>query len=166
MIKPGGISDIDVILNITKSCAAHMVQNGIFQWNEHYPDRDSFVNDAKNKELYVYSKNGKVIACISLCKHMDEVYLPVKWKTKNGNNLYIHRLAVHPDFQKKGVGKILMDFAEKYAREKKYISVRLDTFSVNKRNLKFYESRGYQQLEGIYFPKQSEFPFYCYELIL
>ena len=146
MIRPGGISDIDVILNITKSCAAHMVQNGIFQWNEHYPDRDSFVNDAKNKELYVCSKNGKVIACISLCKHMDEVYLPVKWKTKNGNNLYIHRLAVHPDFQKKGVGKILMDFAEKYAREKKYISVRLDTFSVNKRNLKFYESRGYKSL--------------------
>ena len=59
-----------------------------------------------------------------------------------------------------------LDFAEKYAREKKFASVRLDTFSVNKRNLKFYESRGYQRLEGIYFPKQSEFPFYCYELIL
>ena len=69
-------------------------------------------------------------------------------------------------FKKKGIGKILMDFAEKYAREKKFTSVRLDTFSVNKRNLKFYESRGYQRLEGIYFPKQSEFPFYCYELIL
>ena len=75
-------------------------------------------------------------------------------------------MAVHPDFQKKGVGKILMDFAEKYAEEKKFASIRLDTFSVNKRNLKFYESRGYQRLEGIYFPKQSEFPFYCYELIL
>ena len=24
---------------------------------------------------------------------------------------------------------------------------------VNKRNLKFYESRGYERLEGIYFPK-------------
>ena len=31
---------------------------------------------------------------------MDEVYLPVKWKTKNDNNLYIHRLAVHPIFKK------------------------------------------------------------------
>ena len=166
MIRAGDISDIDVILNITKSCAANMIQNDIYQWNEHYPDRNSFVNDAKNQELYVFSKNDKVVACISLCKHMDEVYLPVIWKTSNHNNLYIHRLAVHPDFQKKGVGKLLMDFAEKYARENNYISVRLDTFSVNKRNLKFYESRGYQQLEGIYFPKQSEFPFYCYELIL
>ena len=166
MIRAGEISDIDAILNIAKSCALHMIQNNIYQWIERYPDRGSFINDAENQELYVYVINGKVVACISLCMHMDEVYLPVKWKTKNDDNLYIHRLAVHPDFQKKGVGKILMDFAEKYAREKKFASVRLDTFSVNKRNLKFYESRGYQRLEAIYFPKQSEFPFYCYELIL
>tara|TARA_B100001109_G_scaffold176440_1_gene144357 strand:+ start:1154 stop:1654 length:501 start_codon:yes stop_codon:yes gene_type:complete len=166
MIRTADISDIDAILNITKSCALHMIQNNIYQWNEHYPDRDSFINDAENQELYVYVINGKPVACISLCLHMDKVYLPVKWKTKNDNNLYIHRLAVHPDFQKNGIGKILMDFAEKYAREKKFESVRLDTFSVNKRNLKFYESRGYQRLEVIYFPKQSEFPFYCYELIL
>ncbi len=166
MIRKGGVSDINSILNITKSCALYMIQNEIYQWNEHYPDRGSFISDAENQELYVYVKKSKVIACISLCIHMDKVYLPVKWKTKNNNNLYIHRLAVHPDFQKKGIGKILMDFAEKYATEKKFVSVRLDTFSVNKRNLKFYESRGYERLEGIYFPKQSEFPFYCYELIL
>ena len=166
MIRAGEISDIDAVLNITKSCAIHLTQSDIFQWNEHYPDRSSFINDAENQQLYVYVINGKVVACISLCVHMDEVYLPVKWKTKNDNNLYIHRLAVHPDFQKKGIGKILMDFAQKYAKEKKFASVRLDTFSVNKRNLKFYESRGYQRLEGIYFPKQSDFPFYCYELIL
>ena len=166
MIRAGNISDIDSILNITKSCAAHMIQNGIYQWNEHYPDKSSFMNDAENMELYVYIENEKVIACISLCKKMDEVYFPVSWITKNYNNLYIHRLAVHPDFQKKGVGKVLMDFAEKYARKKECNSIRLDTFSVNKRNLKFYESRGYQRLERIYFPKQSEFPFYCYELII
>ena len=166
MIRAGNISDINTILNITKSCAAHMIQNGIYQWNEHYPDKSSFINDAENMELYVYIENEKVIACISLCKKMDEVYFPVSWITRNYNNLYIHRLAVHPDFQKKGVGKVLMGFAEKYARKKKCKSIRLDTFSVNKRNLKFYESRGYQRLERIYFPKQSEFPFYCYELII
>ena len=166
MIRAGNISDIDSILNITKSCAAHLVQNGIYQWNEHYPDKNSFVNDAENMELYVYIENEKVIACISLCNKMDEVYFPLNWKTRNYNNLYVHRLAVHPDFQKKGVGKALMDFAEKYARKKECKSIRLDTFSVNKRNLKFYESRGYERLEKIYFPKQSEFPFYCYELIL
>ena len=166
MIKVGDILDIDHILDITKCCATHMIKNGIYQWNEYYPDKSIFVRDAQNKELYVYCENEKIIACISLCNKIDDVYIPVNWKTNNSNNLYIHRLAVHPNFQKKGIGKALMDFAEKYAREKNYSSVRLDTFSMNKRNLKFYESRGYQRLEEIYVPKQSEFPFYCYELIL
>ena len=52
-----------------------------------------------------------------------------------------------------------MDFAEKYAKEKKFASVRLDTFSVNKRNLKFYESRGYQRLEGSIFQSRVSFLF-------
>ena len=166
MIRPANISDIESILDITKSCALHMIDNGIFQWNEHYPDKASFINDIENRELFVYSIDEKVVGCISLCNEMDEVYEPVHWKTINDNNLYVHRLAVYPNFQKKGLGKSLMDFAENYAKDKSYVSVRLDTFSENKRNLKFYESRGYHRLDGIYFPKQSKFPFYCYELIL
>ena len=47
-----------------------------------------------------------------------------------------------------------------------FISIRLDTFSQNKSNNKFYESRGYQKLGDVFFRKQSEFPFHCYEKIL
>jgi len=142
MIKTGNIADIDCVLGITKSCARHMIKQGVYQWNEQYPDRDSFVNDVKNNELYVYLEKEKVVGCISLCNEMDEVYMAVRWKTINLNSLYIHRLAVHPNFQKKGVGKALMDFAENFARKKDYESVRLDTFSKNKRNLKFYNGQG------------------------
>ncbi len=59
-----------------------------------------------------------------------------------------------------------MDFAEQFAIEHNYSSIRLDTFSQNKRNQKFYELRNYKRLDDIYFPKQSEFPFHCYELVL
>ena len=166
MIRAGAFADIDSILEITKSCASHMKGQGIFQWNDYYPDRASFVKDEENKELFVYCIDEQVVSCISLCNKMDQEYITVKWNTENGNNLYVHRLAVHPNFQKKGVGKSLMDYAESFAKKNEYASVRLDTFSQNKRNLKFYESRGYERLEEIYFLKQSKFPFYCYELIL
>ena len=33
-------------------------------------------------------------------------------------------------------------------------------------NNKFYKSRGYTQLEDVFFPMQSEFPFHCYEKLL
>jgi len=97
---------------------------------------------------------------------MDEEYKPIQWLTPNGNSTYIHRLSVHPDLQGKGLAQEMMDFAENYSRKNNFASVRLDTFSQNKRNQRFYEQRGYQKLGDIYFPKQSRHPFHCYELVL
>ena len=96
----------------------------------------------------------------------DEEYIPIEWLSKTENNIYIHRLATHPDFWGQGYAQKLMDFAEDYARKNHFESVRLDTFSQNERNQRFYESRGYKKLGNIYFPKQSEHPFYCYELLI
>ena len=97
---------------------------------------------------------------------MDDEYAPIKWLTPNKNNIYIHRLAINPNYQGKGYAQQLMDYAEKWTKENNFSSVRLDTFSQNPRNQKFYELRGYKRLGNIYFPKQSEHPFYCYELIV
>lgn len=48
-------------------------------------------------------------------------------------------------------------------KKNNYRSVRLDTFSKNKRNNKFYRSREYTQLDDVFFPLQSKYPFHCYE---
>ena len=103
---------------------------------------------------------------ITITTLIDEEYKPVKWLTKNANSVYIHRLAVHPKYQGKGNARRLMDYAEKYAVQRGFDSVRLDTFSKNSRNQRFYEERGYVRLEDVYFQNQSEDPFHCYELLL
>ena len=166
MIRLARSSDIPSILTITKACAKHMVSNGIFQWNEHYPTRKAFEKDIKRNELFILIHNDVPIGCIVISTYMDEEYIPIRWLASSGNNIYIHRLAVHPDFQKRGFAKQLMDFAEQFGKSKGFTSIRLDTFSQNTRNQKFYEQRGYKRLGDIYFPKQSEHPFHCYELIL
>jgi ribosomal protein S18 acetylase RimI-like enzyme len=166
MIRRAKIEEIPEILELTNACAQHMTEGGIFQWNEHYPSRRAFVKDISRNELYILEEERKIIGVIAITTLIDQEYLPVQWLTETGKNLYIHRLAVHPDFQSRGYAQKLMSFAEKQAREKKYISVRLDTFSKNYRNQIFYEKRGYKKLGDIYFSKQSEYPFHCYELIL
>lgn len=165
MIRPAKMSDVDKILATTKACAKHMSSKGIFQWNEHYPSRAAFENDVLRKELYVVPKDNAIIAGVAITTHIDQEYIPVRWLSETGANLYIHRLFVHPEFQGKGIAQQLMDFAETFARKNSFISVRLDTFSKNKRNQRFYETRGYQKLEDIFLPKQSEHPFHCYELV-
>lgn len=166
MIRKGKIEDIEAIMKLTKACAKFMIANGIYQWNEHYPNPSAFENDIERNELYVLEHNGFVSGTIVISTLMDQEYMPIKWLTKNENNIYIHRLAIHPELQGKGYAQQLMAFAEKHAIENNYSSIRLDTFSQNKRNQKFYELRGYRRLGDIYFPKQSEHPFHCYELII
>ena len=166
MIRRGVHEDLTPILEITKNCAVKMDAMGIYQWNENYPNRSAFIDDIKNNELLVFTKGALLVGCIALCTKMDDVYKDVKWLTKDVKSLYVHRLAVDPQFQKKGIGKKLMDYAEDFAKKNNFISIRLDTFSKNKNNMRFYERRGYKRLEEVFFPEQSKFPFYCYELII
>lgn len=166
MIRRAKILEIPDIITICKACAAHMISKGIHQWNEHYPSAVAFEKDIERGELFILEKEKRIIGTIVLCTQIDDEYLPVKWLTPNSNNLYIHRLSIHPSQQGNGYAQNLMAFAENHAKENNFVSVRLDTFSQNKRNQIFYESRGYQKLGDIYLPKQSEHPFHCYELVL
>lgn len=163
MIRLAKKTEIPKILAITKACAKDMIMKGILQWNEDYPSRNAFENDIKRNELYVLISDKNIIGCMVLTPLIDSEYIPINWLTKNINNLYIHRLAIHPNNQGKGFAQIFMDFAEQFAINNNYISIRLDTFSKNVRNQKFYEIRGFKRVGEIHFPKQSEFPFYCYE---
>tara|TARA_R110002049_G_scaffold1113_3_gene8214 strand:+ start:3949 stop:4449 length:501 start_codon:yes stop_codon:yes gene_type:complete len=166
MIRKAFFKDIDELLKITRACTVHMADKDIYQWNEFYPNKRAFINDIERDELYVLEVKNTLIGCATVSTFMDEEYIPIHWLTPNANNIYIHRLAVHPKYQGKGFAQELMGFAENYAKKNHFVSVRLDAFSQNTNNLKFYELRNYKRLGEIYFPKQSNHPFYCYELIL
>ena len=163
MIRIAKLIEIEEITTITRACANKMASEGIFQWNNFYPNKEAFQKDIERNELFVLLAENTIIGCIVISSEKDSEYSEVDWLTKDSNHYYIHRLAINPDFQKMGYAKKLMDFAEKLARKNKITSIRLDTFSKNSRNQKFYEARGYTRLGNIFFPKQSEQPFYCYE---
>ena len=164
MIRKAIKHDLKKILEITNECAKKMISENIYQWNEFYPSIEVFEKDLDSESLYVIEYKKNIIGCISISDYKDIEYENIAWKTED-HNIYIHRLAVLPEFQGMGYAQKMMSYAEDYARKKLYYSVRLDTFSKNLKNQKFYEQRGYIKLGEIYFPKQSKFPFYCYELI-
>lgn len=165
-IKKAIKENIDSILTITQACGNALAENSIYQWNEEYPSKEVFLTDLERDELYVLEVENTILGCITISTFMDEEYKTVDWLTKDENNIYIHRLAVHPDSQGKGYAQSLMTFAENYAKKNNFQSVRLDTFSQNPRNLKFYPKRGYQKTGEIYFPRIKEYSFHCFELIL
>ena len=72
MIRAAKISEISDIMHLTRSCAKHMIKNGIYQWNEHYPSQKAFEKDIERSELYVLEIEGKVIGTIVLSTLIDE----------------------------------------------------------------------------------------------
>lgn len=166
MIRTAKLSDLRDLLGIARACAHKLQLQGIDQWNELYPNETTFKKDLGRGELHVLEIAGELIGGLVLSRVMDPEYRSIEWLVPNGNSGYVHRLCVHPLHWGRGHARSLMDHAEALAKEEGFRSVRLDTFSQNRRNQEFYRQRGYQRLGDIYFPQQSPHPFHCYELVL
>ena len=166
MIRAAKEMDVGELLRLARACGATMRAAGIFQWNDTYPSEAAFLGDISRGELWVFEAGSGPIACLALSEIKDPEYERVAWGTPDLGARYIHRLAVHPRVQRQGLGSKLMDFAEARATAEGATALRLDTFSRNAGNQRFYETRGYRRLGAIYFPNQSAYPFYCYERAL
>ena len=164
LIRRATKDDLDEVMLIIKACTKHMISKNIFQWNEKYPNIETFKNDIENENLYVLSlQNNELIGCVSITFEMDDFYKTIDWISPSKKNIYVHRLAVHPNNQGQGHAKIIMNFIEKKGIDNLCESIRLDTFSMNNKNNTLYTKLGYQKLGQIYFRDQSEMPFNCYE---
>jgi ribosomal protein S18 acetylase RimI-like enzyme len=166
MVRKALVQDIPNIKKITEACAQHMIDQGIYQWNKNYPSLEVLTKDVKANNVYVYLLEQEIIATVMFSMEMDDFYRKIDWLTQDAKQLYVHRLAVHPAYQGQGIARGLMDFGEALAKEKECLSIRLDTFSQNPRNNRFYKARQYQQVGQVFFAQKSEHPFYCYEKVL
>ena len=162
------INEAEEIFKIYEQCRRSMQAAGIFQWQNEYPALENIKQDIEDKTLYGYyeqeTKNDKCLGAVRISTFQDEEYKEIYWRGPDENVIVIHRLAVNPDFQSKGIARLLMDFAEEFAKKNNYSSIRLDSYSQNKRALKFYENRGYHKRGECFFAGREK-PFYCYELI-
>jgi len=64
----------------------------------------------------------------------------------------IHQLAVDPQFQDKGLGTRLLKLAERWAQERGYGELALDTPQPAKHLVTFYAGHGYRLVERVRFP--------------
>jgi len=159
-------TDIQQILELVRKCIIEMNNDGITQWNDQYPPMDIFGKDIEKGNLFKLKNEDEIIGMIVLSSEQDKEYEPVDWTDRTGSPLVVHRLAVHPDWQRKRLATELMTFAEKFARENGYTSIRMDTFSLNPRMQNLIMKFNYERKPGeIFFPENVE-PYYCYEKIL
>jgi GNAT superfamily N-acetyltransferase len=147
------------------SAATHtMREEGIYQWDEIYPNEEIITKDVDSRSLYVLEQGDLCIATVSLNQEQDEAYQQVHW-LGGEPVLVVHRLCVDPAYQGNGIASRLMDFAEEHAKQNAYVSIRLDAYTGNPRAVRLYEQRGYRKAGQVYFPRRM-LPFFCFEKIL
>lgn len=164
-IRLASLKDIENIMCLIKNCIKDLESQSIYQWNDHYPTAEIFEEDIKSNSLYILEDEAHYLGVVTINEVQSPEYKELVWSDEGGRVLVIHRLAVNPEFQKQGIGRQLMDFAENYATERGYSSIRLDAYSGNPRALNLYERRGYKKVGQLFFSGR-ELPFFCYEKVM
>jgi ribosomal protein S18 acetylase RimI-like enzyme len=165
IIRKANKADLDNIMKMYKSCVTGMIENGIDQWDETYPNNEIISEDLNVGTYYVSEIDGTIIGGINIDKNQDDTYLALDWEDKSDSFLVVHRLGVKEEFWNNKIGKDLMLFTEKLVIETGMKSIRLDTYSGNPKAMEFYRRLGYREL-GTIDLKPNKDKYHCFEKII
>ncbi|MDV7695550.1 GNAT family N-acetyltransferase [Chryseobacterium soli] len=159
MIRKAVPADLVQIEKVLEAVKADMRNNNIDQWDAEYPNKEILERDIESQVGWVSVENGEILSYMVLNESCDEEYNLLSWKYSSPF-LIIHRLFVSPSAQGKGVSSTMIQYAEQYASENNYHSIRLDAFSLNETANLVYLKKGYEFVGTVIFRKGV---FNCYE---
>lgn len=155
--------DLDGLWALVCRAVEHMNQLGNPQWGPDYPTRALYGADLERGELYAALVDGALagVACINTDEAPE--YGAVAWTTIPPA-MVIHRMAVDPGMQRRGVGRALFQFAEAEARRQGLTAMRIDTYSLNERMQALIRSQGFTQVGEVHLRRPLPYP--CFEKAL
>lgn len=164
-VVPLTLKQIKPVADLYKQVIRKLRENHIFQWDRYYPNRFILLKDLSRKNMFGVKEKGQLLGVVVVNTRQSKQYKKLEWTDQNGNPLMIHRLAVHPRHQGKGIGKKLLRFAEEYAGGKGFTSIRLDVYKNNPGAVSLYKRAGYAERGEIFFPFRNA-PYLCLEKVL
>jgi GNAT superfamily N-acetyltransferase len=161
-VECADVDDADGVMQVITLCRNDMLARGIDQWDDAYPAIRIVREDARRRSLFIVRRKGRCVASVCLNDEQPEVYQTVAWRCLTGRALVVHRLCVLPEWQRHGLGKSLMKFAEAFARKEAYSWIRLEAYAGCPAVLALYDGLGYRRVGEVRFPRRR-LPFVCYE---
>ena len=152
------VSDFDEAMALIERAIAAMCASGIDQWDDHYPDETVIRDDIRSGSLHAATIGAALAGVIALNEQQEPEYANLRW-TITGRILVAHRLAIDPQYQRRGVATALMRHAEQLAVHQ-YDAIRLDAFAANPGALALYDRLGYTRVGTVEFRKGT---FFCFE---
>lgn len=157
-MQPVSASEIPLLHKILVACGLDLQERlGLNYWVPPYP-LEKMVRDLGEKRVYGVFSGEEAIATFTLETTMPPEYTQygkIRWQVANGLAMYVHRLAVLPTWQGRGVGTWCLQSMEKLAAEQGCSAVRLDAVKVNRNLLAFYNRRGYRLVGELIYPPET-----------
>lgn len=126
--------DLSCVMEITSAAKKLLKSNGSLQWQQGYPNEQTFSNDVKNGNLYgLYEDNElKGYGAYILGKDLNYVEIEGQWKIPaNDKDMAIHRVAVEPNSHGKNYGVKILQFGIQHAKKFGCLTVKVDTHKKN-----------------------------------
>ena len=125
MIRKAKISDVGTIMTIINETVKEMKSYGNNQWDENYPNSETFINDIKNDSLYVYEEDNNIKGFICIDCNQAAEYENLNWSL-NEKCMVAHRIAVNTKFRNSGIATKLMSFCEELALKEGIIYIKTE----------------------------------------
>ena len=90
------------------------------------------------------TEGREIIGTFALCDVSDDYYAPIQWQDPAGSAVYLHRFAISPKLQSKGIGARCLSYMEDLVKRRGRHWLRLDATLADPRSRAFYERSGYQ----------------------
>jgi GNAT superfamily N-acetyltransferase len=129
--------DVPALRRLVNAAYAELAEMGL-NYTGTFQDEDITRERMQGNDVYVAFLGEDMIGTISL--EVQEENQPI---------LYISQLGVHPQHKRKGLGRLLLELAEREARERGINRLQLDTATPATHLVSLYLSLGYKIIQEV-----------------
>ncbi|MES2276936.1 MAG: GNAT family N-acetyltransferase [Bacteroidota bacterium] len=164
-IRRATLSDIPNIMQLVAEVVPLMQASGNFQWDSTYPNPQVFTEDIGLNQLWVADMDGDIGGVAAITTDQYAEYAQAGLDTTQ-TAIVVHRLAVSPRYQGKGMARALMQEAEAEALRRGIRILRIDTNIENQAAQLLFPKLGYVFAGEIGLEFRPGLRFVCYEKLL
>ena len=153
-LRPAVSADIPRLVEIAEAAKVFLHSNGIDQWQNGYPNEQTFAGDIANGVSYVLCEGDTVEATMCVSFEPDPTYTEIfggEWLNDEPYAV-VHRGAIAPECRGKKLGGEIFSAAAELCRERGVRNIRVDTHRGNKSMRGVLKRMGFHECGRIYLP--------------
>lgn len=146
LIRKGIAAESDKVISLLKQTAQWLKENNIDQWQYLLAggDDEEIENAIRDNQTYIVLREKEIIATFTLSSKQTEWDQHIFGIDEMGDSLYLHRLAILPDYMGKGLGGDILQWICAQDTQKNFL--RLDCVAKNKQLNQFYLNNDFEYL--------------------